>query len=136
MLVDSSGFPPAAAPRTPSATSDNDLPIALRKASSVEDGNGQRDICSHFARDMGACGGGEATYCCKLKKATYGLKQSPRAWFDKFNLIIGEFGFLRFQADHSVFVQTKGSGTVVLTVYVDDILITGSDVVGIEEAKT
>ncbi|KAL0342967.1 UNVERIFIED_CONTAM: Retrovirus-related Pol polyprotein from transposon RE1 [Sesamum angustifolium] len=50
--------------------------------------------------------------------------------------IIGEFGFLRCQADHSVFVQTTTSGMVVLAVYVDDILITGSDIVGIEEAKT
>ncbi|KAK4397606.1 Retrovirus-related Pol polyprotein from transposon RE2 [Sesamum angolense] len=72
---------------------------------------------------------------CKLKKAIYGLKQSPRAWFDKFSRIIGEFGFSRCQADHSVFVQTTTSGMVVLAVYVDDILITGSDLVGIEEAK-
>ncbi|KAK4406515.1 Retrovirus-related Pol polyprotein from transposon RE1 [Sesamum angolense] len=73
---------------------------------------------------------------CKLKKAIYGLKQSPRAWFDKFSRIIGEFGFSRCQADHSVFVQTTKTGMVVLAVYVDDILITGSDIDGIEEAKT
>ncbi|KAL0442260.1 UNVERIFIED_CONTAM: Copia protein [Sesamum radiatum] len=73
---------------------------------------------------------------CKLKKAIYGLKQSPRAWFDKFSRIIGEFGFSRCQADHSVFVQTTTSGMVVLAVYVDDILITGSDIVGNDEAKT
>ncbi|KAK4407439.1 Retrovirus-related Pol polyprotein from transposon RE1 [Sesamum angolense] len=73
---------------------------------------------------------------CKLKKAIYGLKQSPRAWFDKFSRIIGEFGFSRCQADHSVFVQTTKTGMVILAVYVDDILITGSDINGIEEAKT
>ncbi|KAL0358150.1 UNVERIFIED_CONTAM: Retrovirus-related Pol polyprotein from transposon RE2 [Sesamum calycinum] len=50
--------------------------------------------------------------------------------------IIGEFGFSRCQTDHSVFVQTTTSGMVVLAVYVDDILITGSEIVGIEEAKT
>ncbi|KAL0458329.1 UNVERIFIED_CONTAM: Retrovirus-related Pol polyprotein from transposon RE1, partial [Sesamum latifolium] len=42
---------------------------------------------------------------CKLKKAIYGLKQSPRAWFDKFSKVINKFGFHRCQADHSVFVQ-------------------------------
>ncbi|KAK4395750.1 Retrovirus-related Pol polyprotein from transposon RE1 [Sesamum angolense] len=73
---------------------------------------------------------------CKLKKAIYGLKQSPRAWFDKFSRIIGEFGFSRCQADHSVFVQTTKTGMVVLAVYVDDILIIGSDINGIEETKT
>ncbi|KAL0313654.1 UNVERIFIED_CONTAM: Retrovirus-related Pol polyprotein from transposon RE1 [Sesamum calycinum] len=73
---------------------------------------------------------------CKLKKAIYGLKQRPRAWFDNFSRIIGEFGFLRCQANHSVFVQTTKTGIVVLAVYVDDILIAGSDSEGIEEAKT
>ncbi|KAL0309234.1 UNVERIFIED_CONTAM: Retrovirus-related Pol polyprotein from transposon RE2 [Sesamum radiatum] len=73
---------------------------------------------------------------CKLKKAIYGLKQSPRARFDKFSRIIGEFGFLRCQADHSVFAQTTKTGMIVLAVYVDDILITGSDSDRIEEAKT
>ncbi|KAL0337517.1 UNVERIFIED_CONTAM: Retrovirus-related Pol polyprotein from transposon RE1 [Sesamum calycinum] len=48
----------------------------------------------------------------------------------------GEFGFSRCQADHSVFVQNTKSSIVVFAVYVDDILITGSDIVGIEEAKT
>ncbi|KAL0298831.1 UNVERIFIED_CONTAM: Retrovirus-related Pol polyprotein from transposon RE1 [Sesamum radiatum] len=73
---------------------------------------------------------------CKLKKAIYGLKQSPRAWFDKFSRIIGEFRISRCQADHSIFVQTTKIGMVILAVYVDDILITGSDIDGIEEAKT
>ncbi|KAL0355350.1 UNVERIFIED_CONTAM: hypothetical protein Sradi_3981900 [Sesamum radiatum] len=39
------------------------------------------------------------------------------------------------QADHVVFVETTGSGMVILAVYVNDILIIGSDLVGIEEAK-
>ncbi|KAL0318213.1 UNVERIFIED_CONTAM: Retrovirus-related Pol polyprotein from transposon RE1 [Sesamum calycinum] len=81
-------------------------------------------------------GGEKQRMVCKLKKAIYGLKQSPRAWFDKFSRIIGEFGFSRCQADYSVFVQTTKTGMVILAVYVDDILITGSDIDEIEEAKT
>ncbi|KAL0393052.1 UNVERIFIED_CONTAM: Retrovirus-related Pol polyprotein from transposon RE2 [Sesamum radiatum] len=80
--------------------------------------------------------GEKQSMVCKLKKAIYGLKQSPRAWFDKFSCIIDEFGFSRCQADHSIFVPTTKSGMVVLAVYVDDILIIGSDIVGIEETKT
>ncbi|KAK4381801.1 Retrovirus-related Pol polyprotein from transposon RE2 [Sesamum angolense] len=72
---------------------------------------------------------------CKLNKAIYGLKQSPRAWFDKFRCIIDEFSFFARQAEHSVFVQPTRLGMVVLAVYVDDIMITGSDVVELKRPR-
>ncbi|KAL0458459.1 UNVERIFIED_CONTAM: Retrovirus-related Pol polyprotein from transposon RE1, partial [Sesamum latifolium] len=72
---------------------------------------------------------------CKLKKAIYSLKQSPQARFDKFSKVINNFGFHRCQADHSVFVQRGPSGIVIVVVYVDDILISGSDIKGIEKTK-
>ena len=78
---------------------------------------------------------GEPHLVCKLKQAIYGLKQSPRAWFDKFNHVVFATGFRRSQADHSVFVRHSSSGIVVLIVYVDDILLSGSHVTGIEESK-
>jgi hypothetical protein len=30
---------------------------------------------------------------CKLKKSFYGLKQSPRAWFDRFRRAVCEMGY-------------------------------------------
>ena len=36
---------------------------------------------------------GEPHLVCKLKQAIYGLKQSPRAWFDKFNHVVFARGF-------------------------------------------
>ena len=30
---------------------------------------------------------------CKLKKALYDLKQSPRAWFTLFNIVMKDFGY-------------------------------------------
>ncbi|KAL0440316.1 UNVERIFIED_CONTAM: Retrovirus-related Pol polyprotein from transposon RE2 [Sesamum latifolium] len=45
-------------------------------------------------------------------------------------------GYVAQGEKQHMIIQPKGSGTVVLAVYIDDILITGSDVVGIEEAKT
>ena len=61
---------------------------------------------------------------CRLKKAIYGLKQSPRAW--KFSRIIMGIDFRRC-ADHSIFIRKKKYGCAILVVYIDDILLTGSD---------
>jgi len=70
-----------------------------------------------------------------LKKTIYELKQSPRVLFEKFSLTISGIGFRRSHSDHSIFVQCTKSGIVVLVVYVDDILLTGSDSTGIVETK-
>jgi hypothetical protein len=69
---------------------------------------------------------------CHLKKSIYGLKQSPRAWFDKFNKAVVSHGMTCSQADHSVFFKKTRTGIVILVVYVDDIVITGSDKEGIQ----
>ena len=39
---------------------------------------------------------------CRLRRSLYGLKQSHRAWFGKFNTVIQEFGMTCSGADHSV----------------------------------
>src|SRR3954462_961932 len=74
---------------------------------------------------------------CRLTKAIYGLKQSPRAWFEKFRDIAKKGGFQRCTVDHSVFFRhTQTGGIVIMAVYVDDIILTGSDDQGILEAQT
>ena len=54
---------------------------------------------------------------CELKKVIYGLKQSPRAWFEKLSMVISDIGFARCHSDHSVFVRRTKSGSVILAVY-------------------
>ena len=44
-------------------------------------------------------------------------------------------GFQRCVVDHLVFYRKTACGCVLLAVYVDDILVTGSDKEGIEEIK-
>jgi len=53
-----------------------------------------------------------------------------RAWFEKFSITISGNDFHRRHSDHSVFVRRTKSGIVVLIVYIDDILLTGSDSAG------
>lgn len=72
---------------------------------------------------------------CLLRKSIYGLKQSPRAWFDKFSKVIETIGFTRSSSDSSLFTHHSAQGYVVLLVYVDDIIVTGDNLAGISKVK-
>ena len=64
---------------------------------------------------------------CKLVKSLYGLRQASRQWYTKLSATIKELGFVQSQADHSLFVHSKGSLFTALLVYVNDTVITGND---------
>ena len=71
---------------------------------------------------------GKSGLVCRLRCSLYGLKQSPRAWFNRFSSVVLEFGLLCSTADHSVFYHHNSWGQCIyLVVYVDDIVIIGSD---------
>ena len=73
---------------------------------------------------------------CKLKKSLYGLKQSPRAWFERFGKVLKLFGYTQSQADHTMFYKhSKEEKIAILIVYVDDIVLTGDDSGEIEKLK-
>ncbi|GAU51888.1 hypothetical protein TSUD_416730 [Trifolium subterraneum] len=72
---------------------------------------------------------------CKLKRSLYGLKQAPRVWFEKFRSTLLGFSFIQSQYDPSLFLQRTPKGIVVLLVYVDDIVVTGSDQEGISKIR-
>ena len=72
---------------------------------------------------------------CKLKKSLYGLKQSPRAWFDRFRRAVCDMGYSQCSGDHLVFYRHKGSYITILAVCVDDIVITRDDVEEIRGLK-
>ena len=78
----------------------------------------------------------ESGLVCKLRRSLYDLKQSPRAWLNRFSSMVQEFGMIRNTADHSVFYHhTSTSQCIYLIVYVDDIVITSSDQDGIQKLK-
>ena len=64
---------------------------------------------------------------CRLQNSLYGLKQSPRAWFGRFSYVVQHFSMTKSEADHSVFYRHLAQGYIYLVVYVEDIIITGSD---------
>ena len=64
---------------------------------------------------------------CKLRKSLYGLKQSPRAWFERFTRVLIKHGYQQGQADHTLFTKHSSTGDVaILIVYVYDIILTGN----------
>jgi hypothetical protein len=73
---------------------------------------------------------------CRLKKSLYGLKQSPRAWFERFGSVVKRHGFTQSQADHTMFFKHSREGKIaILIVYVDDIIMTGDDIGEISDLK-
>ncbi|RVW92976.1 Retrovirus-related Pol polyprotein from transposon RE1 [Vitis vinifera] len=76
------------------------------------------------------------TRVCKLKKSLYGLKQSPKAWFDRFSKVIKNQGYQQGQSDHTMFFKQSNDGRMtILIVYVDDIILTGDDTGEVERLK-
>jgi hypothetical protein len=71
----------------------------------------------------------------KLKKPIYGLKQTSRRWYLKFDEVIKKFGFIENQVDNCIYIKTKGSMFIILVLYVDDILLVCSDKNLLHETK-
>lgn len=64
---------------------------------------------------------------CKLERALYGLKQSPRAWFGRLSSAMRKYGYRQSNSDHTLFLKHRQSKVTALIVYVDDMIITGDD---------
>lgn len=63
---------------------------------------------------------------CWLHKAIYGLKQAPRARFELLSSALRGLGFVSSKCDPSLSTIKTSTYTIVMLVYVDDIIIIGS----------
>ena len=66
-------------------------------------------------------------YVCRLHKAIYELKQALRAWYQELYTFLLSLGFVTSCAGSSLFVYSRGNALLYFLVYVDDLIITGSD---------
>ena len=64
-----------------------------------------------------------------------GLKQAPQAWFNKFNSTIFLLGYTASSYDSALFLCRINKDTILLLLYVDDMIITGDDLSDIQELK-
>ena len=65
----------------------------------------------------------------------YGLKQAPRNWNKNIVNHIKSLGFKQCVADNCLFVKRVGGKMYLISLYVDDILVAGSDLDEVERIK-
>jgi hypothetical protein len=85
-----------------------------------------------MAQPLGFTSNGASNLVSRLRRSLYGLKQSPRDWFRRFINVLQECGMISYEANYYVFsLYSSPTTCFYLIVYVNDIIITGNDKVGI-----
>jgi hypothetical protein len=95
--------------------------------------NGELDEEIYMDQLDGFVVGGQEGKVCKLLKSLYGLKQAPKQWHEKFERTLTVVGFVVNKADKCVYYRHGGGEGVILCMYVDDILIFGTNIDVIKE---
>ncbi|KAL8115253.1 hypothetical protein AgCh_021912 [Apium graveolens] len=72
---------------------------------------------------------------CKLIKSLHGLKQAPRQWYLNFVSFMMKNGYTRSAMDHYCYFKQFDSSYIILLLYVDDMLIAGSNMREINKLK-
>lgn len=71
----------------------------------------------------------------KLLKALYGLRQAPRAWYSRLSQYLLKLGFVKCPFEHVVYTKRDGVNSLIVGVYVDDLLVTGTSLSDIAKFK-
>ena len=76
----------------------------------------------HVAQPKGFIDPHFSDHVLYLKKALYGLKNAPRAWYDRLTKYLVSHGFIRGKADQTLFIKREDGELIIAQVYVDDII--------------
>ena len=69
---------------------------------------------------------GEEDKVYLFKKALYDLKQAPRAWYSRINEHLLNLGFAKSLSKSTLYAKHNGAGVLIISLYVDDLLVTGN----------
>lgn len=72
---------------------------------------------------------------CYLRRSLYELKQSPRTWYQEIDTYLRQSGWSRSMADPNLYFLREGPDILILMLFVDDLLITGSNPARIQQMK-
>ncbi|CAJ2634277.1 unnamed protein product [Trifolium pratense] len=79
---------------------------------------------------------GQETKVCKLDKSLYGLKQAPKQWHEKFDNLMILNGFRLNESDKCIYYKSDDNICTIICLYVDDMLIFGSNLSAINDVKS
>ena len=74
-------------------------------------------------------------YVSRLHKSLYGLKHVPRAWHEKIAEYLVTVSFHIENVDHSLYVRRSETCIVVITIYVDDLIVEVNNNVEVDNVK-
>jgi hypothetical protein len=78
----------------------------------------------------------QSNLVCKLERSLYGLKQASRQWNAKLTETLLSSGYNQSKADYSLFTKKTITGFTAILVYVDDLVLGGTDTAEIDQLKT
>ena len=89
-----------------------------------------------MAQPLGFTSEDKPMHICRLRKTIYGLKQAPRAWYNALTSYLLSIGFVKTKSDALLLVRHGAGDTLFVLVYVDDIIITGSNTLSVNQVIT
>jgi hypothetical protein len=69
----------------------------------------------------------DSNLVCRFKKYLCGIKRAPRAWYAKMGSFLINISFSRCHSDPNFYTKKVGIHLIILVLYVNDLILTGSD---------
>ncbi|KAL4282375.1 hypothetical protein GQ457_03G013570 [Hibiscus cannabinus] len=98
--------------------------------------NGELEEDIYVCQPEGFVVPGKEHQVYKLKRALYALKQAPRAWYYRIDSYLQKLGFQRCVNEATLYLKKeKNVDLLVISLYVDDLLVMGSNDKPVSEFK-
>ena len=98
--------------------------------------NGELEEEIYMEQPEGFVVHGQESKVCKLDKSLYGLKQAPKQWHEKFDNLMITNEFKVNESDKCIYYKYDKNICTIICLYVDDLLIFGSNIPAINSVKS